>query len=585
MALHDHEINPDISIDNYGSFVCAITIGGTYSGYAFSRAQDIDEHEMDITVQKWNAPSHVLDTYKTPTSFLVDSIGRLEALGYEADSKYAELVVDERRYDNFYFGRALLDLAKKVDENKLKELNLNTPLKDITNRKKISAIDVFCHLIKFFRDHMMNTVDMMNIGVSKSDIKWVLTVPAMWSSSASRIINNAAEIIKIPREQVVLALESEAALLYCNRIPRSKLEGQKGVSVFEVGKKILLLDAGGGKVDFTVFEITKENILKTLEMTSDRKCGGTCVDNCYEDALIDVVGIDDMNKFCQKFSEDYIELLRNFEINKRTQISETQAWVTMRIPETLHKILNQEMNEAIKRSKHSRNMKLEGKKLRVTSTLFMGFFDFACKRINENIVNILKKPELEGLDKIVMIGGFSMSPILQKSIKENFPLLKVFVPDEANLVVLKGAVLYGHNLSIMPDRIAKNWYCVASRFDKSEIDCGQDEFKVYVRKGEILSFNKVQFEVEYKANCDEIKEMEFNVYVSEQENLPKYVTDQGFQYLGTLLVHFPKLMTGEERIVNVQMLFGATELHMRAVNKINNDVMSEASYHFPGTEP
>lgn len=341
----------------------------------------------------------------------------------------------------------------------------------------------------------------------------------------------------------------------------------------------------GGKVDFTVFEITKENILKTLEMTSDRTCGGTCVDNCYEDVLIDVVGKDVMNKFCQKSSEEYIELLRNFQINKRTQISETQAWVTMRIPERLNEILNQEINEEKKKSKHSRNIKLEGKKLRITSTLFMGFFDFACSRINENIVKLLEKPELKGLDTIVMIGGFSMSPTLQKSIKENFPSLRIFVPDEANLVVLKGAVLYGHNLRIISDRIAKKSYCVASRFDKSDIDCAQDKFEVYARKGEILSLNKVQFEREYKTDRDDLKEMEFNVYVSEQENLPKYVKDQGFQYLGTLRVHLPKPMTGEERIVNVQMLFSATELHMRAVNKINNDVMSEASYHFPGTEP
>lgn len=121
MALYDHEINLDKSIENYVSFVCAITIGGTYSGYAFSRAQDIDDNEMDITVQKWNAPSPVLDTYKTPTSILVGHVGKLEALGYEAESKYAELVVDERRYDNFYFGRALLDLEKQVDENKLNQ--------------------------------------------------------------------------------------------------------------------------------------------------------------------------------------------------------------------------------------------------------------------------------------------------------------------------------------------------------------------------------------------------------------------------------------------------------------------------------
>lgn len=116
-SLNRHETIPHISTDV--PFVCAITIGGSYSGYAFSRAQDIVGNEMDITVQEWNAPSHSVNTYKTPTSFLVGPVGKLEAMGYEAESKYAEQVVDERQHAYFFFGRALLDLEKQVDYNKL----------------------------------------------------------------------------------------------------------------------------------------------------------------------------------------------------------------------------------------------------------------------------------------------------------------------------------------------------------------------------------------------------------------------------------------------------------------------------------
>lgn len=151
---------------------------------------------------------------------------------------------------------------------------MNTPLKDITNRKEMSAIDIFCNIILFFRNHMMKTVKKMNIGVEESDIKWVFTVPAMCSDEASqKIITKAAEMVcsihnfvyvvvfqsyfylqiffrifskaGISREKVVLALESETALIYCSRQPLSNLEGADHVSVFEVGKKILLLDAGG----------------------------------------------------------------------------------------------------------------------------------------------------------------------------------------------------------------------------------------------------------------------------------------------------------------------------------------------------
>lgn len=343
----------------------------------------------------------------------------------------------------------------------------------------------------------------------------------------------------------------------------------------------------GGKVDFTVFEITKENTLKTLEKTSDWKCGGTCVDICYEDTLTDVVGKDVMDAFCQNCTLEYVELLRNFEMKKTTKISKQQAWITMKMPEKLFSTYettkNQDINEAIEKSKHNRNMKLEGKKLRITTTLFMEFFSSACERINQNITKLLNKTNVEGLNTIVMVGGFSLSSILQNCIKSNFPSLRIILPHEGDLVVLKGAVLFGHNLSILSERIAKNSYGVASCFKKS--DSKQNEFEVYVRKGDVLSFNKVQSDGDYEANRDEENEMELRVYGSEEENLPKYVMDPGCKYLGTLIVHLPKPITGERRVVNVQMIFGETKLYIKAVNKISNEMISEESFDFPGTEP
>lgn len=43
----------------------------------------------------------------------------------------------------------------------------------------------------------------------------------------------------------MLALEPEAASIYCSRLPLAKLEGAGGLGVFEAGKKYLVLDAGG----------------------------------------------------------------------------------------------------------------------------------------------------------------------------------------------------------------------------------------------------------------------------------------------------------------------------------------------------
>lgn len=75
----------------------------------------------------------------------------------------------------------------------LKKLKMDTKIKDITEKKEMLAIDVFRHSINYFRDLMVNTIDKKGIGVKTTDIKWVLTVPAMWSDPAKQFMTEAAE--------------------------------------------------------------------------------------------------------------------------------------------------------------------------------------------------------------------------------------------------------------------------------------------------------------------------------------------------------------------------------------------------------
>lgn len=70
---------------------------------------------------------------------------------------------------------------------------MNTTVKDVNKRKEIPAIDVFRHIIKYFRDRMMDIIERMGYGVEESEIKWVLTVPAIWLDPAKQVITKAAE--------------------------------------------------------------------------------------------------------------------------------------------------------------------------------------------------------------------------------------------------------------------------------------------------------------------------------------------------------------------------------------------------------
>lgn len=57
-----------------------------------------------------------------------------------------------------------------------------------------------------------------------------------------------------------------------------------------------------------------------------------------------------------------------------------------------------------------------------------------------------------------MVGGFSESVILQEAVKNVFPGRNVIIPAEPGLVVVKGAVAFGHDPSLISSRISKYTY-------------------------------------------------------------------------------------------------------------------------------
>ena len=66
-------------------------------------------------------------------------------------------------------------------------------IKDITGKKESKAIGVFKHAIKDFHDLMLNTIDKKGLGVKETNIRWVLTVPAIWSDPAKQFMIEAAD--------------------------------------------------------------------------------------------------------------------------------------------------------------------------------------------------------------------------------------------------------------------------------------------------------------------------------------------------------------------------------------------------------
>ena len=70
-------------------------------------------------------------------------------------------------------------------------------IRDSTGKREILAIKVLTHAIKYFRKSMLNTINRKRLAVKETNIRWVLTVPAIWPDPAKQLMIEAAELVSI----------------------------------------------------------------------------------------------------------------------------------------------------------------------------------------------------------------------------------------------------------------------------------------------------------------------------------------------------------------------------------------------------
>lgn len=58
--------------------------------------------------------------------------------------------------------------------------------------QKMDAIDVFSAGICYFKDHLMARLKDRVSAMQETDIRWVLTVPAIWEDDAKQFMTKAA---------------------------------------------------------------------------------------------------------------------------------------------------------------------------------------------------------------------------------------------------------------------------------------------------------------------------------------------------------------------------------------------------------
>ncbi|XP_052794432.1 heat shock 70 kDa protein 12A-like [Mya arenaria] len=561
--------------------VAAIDFGSAFSGYAFAVRDDlkIDSENPKISTGTGFVSGQMI-SHKTPTVLLLNPDKSFAAFGYAAEEKYSTLFEDDREqktssHRSYYYFRRLK--MRLYSPDRPMTLSRDVEIQD-EHGKRMKAIDVFSICIKHLATEFMKLGRNRLPDLTEDDVHWVLTVPAIWSDSSKQFMRVAAELAGLDGNRLTIALEPEAASLFCMRVPiKSQVEASATVSQFQEGTKYMVVDAGGGTIDVIVHEIVGDNKLKELTSASGGPWGGTLVDKEFDAFMETIFGKDLYYRFKNECVGDYIDLHRELELKKRNVNSNDDRKETFSLPFALLKLMDKEMDTLVDQRLQIYNgdVSLKNGKLRIASEIMRGWFKESCLKTTQHLKSILQQKVCAGTNTILLVGGYAESPMLQSEIKDAFRDKTVIIPDEAGLAVLKGAVLFGNDPLVVVSRIARCSYgiCVFRDFDprihaqekktviEGKLKC-KDIFAKHVQRGDELTVGQAQLHQRYsKLEADQISFV-LDIYTSTNAD-PRFVDDEDCTYLGCLEIEVPP-EDSKDNGIKVNMTFGGTELEVEA---------------------
>ncbi|XP_071127705.1 heat shock 70 kDa protein 12A-like [Mytilus edulis] len=162
-----------------------------------------------------------------------------------------------------------------------------------------------------------------------------------------------------------------------------------------------------------------------------------------------------------------------------------------------------------------------------------------------------------------------------------FPNVNIIIPDDADMVVAKGAVLFGHGPNFIVSRIAQYTYgrliqplFEAGKHDDSKyVNIDGNErcnkvFDILIKKGEKVEVGK-NIRREYETLEERQSTIKIEVFITKEDTV-FYTDDEGCKLLCEASVELPTTSTRGKRCIAVDFEFGNTEFKVTAFEKETN---------------
>ena len=310
--------------------------------------------------------------------------------------------------------------------------------------------------------------------------------------------------------------------------------------------------------------------------------GGTQVDNNFLGILGVVFHANTVKEFKAEHVGDFLELMNEFETSKRLLSADRTINFTIKMPATFLEIArrvngcktHKELQTKVANCPFHDKVKLVNDRFSLNPFIGKQIFDYTVRSLSTHVKGLLGKNITAGLKYILIVGGFAECEIVQSSLREKFSDKTLIFPPDAGIVVLKGAVLYGHTPLLVKSRVTQLTYGfkVAEEFDESKH--GSKDAKVQTIGGKKMCTNvfSVLIPKDTTVNVGEASplvkdkpltayenKMTFQLYTSDQED-PKFTSHFSCSIVGKFEVPVPRGADVNDKAFERHVVFGDTEL-------------------------
>ncbi|KAK3595739.1 hypothetical protein CHS0354_025365 [Potamilus streckersoni] len=542
------------------NLVIALDIGSRYSGYACQNVDTFRSNPSNVWINsQWGQPMEVC---KTSTAVLISSDWVAHSFGNKAELMFYREYDKNRenaKQDWFFFKDFKMALYTKNFRDSISEY-----IEDYFSRKK-PIVEVMSKLIELLKNDCIQRYERIE-KINLDRVRWIITVPAIWTEHAKNIMRRAAEMAGIPGKKLILALEPEAAAINCIFLSKQEKSGMCNLGIS--GDKFLVVDLGGGTLDVTGVEVLEDGKLKQILRSHGGPWGGHRVNDAFMNICKETFKSKDGTALfsnCRKADLLKLELefeKRKIEASDKVGSSEGSNEIEIDLPHDIKENLLSRQGGTTNAGQFF--IKPSGFFFR-PSVIKDLLYRETINNIKAHLIELSPKMEAKGIQKVVLVGGLSESPLIVEEIRSLFSNIPVFICTNPFMAVLKGAVLFGQNTDIIQARISPCTYILRREGDARASQ--ENELAASVRVNQIMPLDqRNHFRLE---SFREIHPRES----SNEINVPLYQSEHDYpDFLGEscrqLGILHTKLPSGTPWIsLDLVLVHGGTELKVKLVDR------------------